>query len=211
MTTERPFEKKCYDSFRSKLDNIDLPESWDNFLTTLRFQLHYGGNLTEMERNVLWQAGTSFKVGCELIEIKKIHNCFLKETAVELGGLQLIIYGTFLQLKGWVNKLRGENRKLELLGKIKKYIGENDRLKELRNAVSHSGDNDNTTYFFFSNNQTIRFKTRQTNGEMSINVFEVLFASLLLWMSFRNGQIIKLKQRKMKTTKKSIFRELGNE
>jgi hypothetical protein len=137
-----------------------------------------------MERNVLWQAGTSFKVGCELIEIKKIHNCFLKETAVELGGLQLIIYGTFLQLKGWVNKLRGENRNLELLGKIKKYIGENDRLKELRNAVSHSGDNDNNTYFFFSNNQTIRFKTRQTNGEMSINVFEVLFASLLLWIVF---------------------------
>lgn len=190
----RQLEKRLYNLFRSKInDIIDLPKNWDDFIIPLRQQIKYEGVLNEKERQVLWQAATSFKIGWYLIEDKKLNEHALTEHAIETGGFQLILYGTFLQLKGWVHKLQGANRQLQILGKIKTYIQEDFNLKELRNAIVHSGDNENNTFFILSSDQKIKFKTKQTDDETSIDIFKVLFASLLLWTVFSEWATNKIK------------------
>ncbi len=184
-TETRPYEKRLYNLWRSKLnDSVDFPLDWEEFIVPLRKQINYEGVLTEIEKQVLWQSGTAFKIGCTLVEDKKINGNNLPELAIETSGLQLIIYGTFLQLKEWVNKIQGENKQLHLLGKIKKYIKDDSTLNKFRNAIAHSGDDGNNTFFIFSNDQTIKIRTKQTITQIDVSVYTVLFASLLLWIVF---------------------------
>ncbi len=194
MKENRPYEKRLYELFISKIGNErNFPVVWEEFIEPIRQQINYEGILNDIERNILWQAGTSFKIGCSLIEDKKLNGHSFPQNAIEASALQLIVFGTFLQLKGWVHKLRGEKSDHRMLGKIKKYISEDFNLKELRNAIAHSGDNENNTYFCFGMDQTIKFRTKQTTEEKSIETFEILFASLLLWIVFSEWASKKIK------------------
>jgi len=178
---DRSYEKRLYNLFVSKVNTDNpFPETFDELTAQLRQQLKTA-DITEQEKKAIRQAGSSFKIGCALIEEKKISNNTFQTSAVETSALELILFGSYLQLKNFARKIKIYNRKDTLLIQLKSYLAEDFRLKELRNALAFTGDNA-STYFFFAEDGALRYKTKQTNTEETMDVFEVLFATLLLWV-----------------------------
>jgi len=185
---DRPYEKYLYELWSSKFENT-LPD-W-NSLNQLWQLLNIQQELNEKEKAVLWQSGTSFKCGCAMIEDKKLNEQKLPPHAIVMAGFHLILYGTFLQLKVWsdsllksvVKKLENNDNK-RLIGSLRNYLLK-DEFRHLRDALAHSGDDENETYYRISlDDQTVKIKTKNTGNELSINIFEVLIASLLCWLIY---------------------------